>query len=177
MINAILEKTPLSSAAKAVREILSENTFLEGLLKDTKRPTEAFIKDVPINFKNIKKDFNVSVYAPVTAYNIEERSGYKLDEAPIFIDVHRKINYLDGSPVFDEIDKFAETVLAILYDQDYEKSLKNTVTFWQFFSKNIIPESSIDTEGKNKIPEEKTLNYIVRITLIIQYTQYYNYLA
>jgi len=170
MIDEIIE-SPLSRIAQSLRDILSENTLLQTLLTDTLKPDEPIIKSQPLNFNAVIGTYNVSAYHTAVVHNVDDKSGYSVNQAPIFLDIHKKVDILNGNNVFDDLNNFAFTVLGILYDQDPTKSLNGMCDGWDFFSQTIYPDDSqLSSNIKEKIPQQKTINYFVRICIIVQYT-------
>lgn len=171
MITTALTDTPLTKAVTELRAILSANTLLQTLLADSLRPTEPIIKNVPLNYASITSNYSVSCYHQCNEQVIEENNGITIIQAPIFIDVHKKVNSKEYAIIFDELDKFSRTVLAMLYDQDTHKSLNASVTEWKLHSKNLWrPE----TTGSVKVEKEQLYNYITQITLIVEYSVIYS---
>lgn len=85
--------------------------------------------------------------------------------------MHKKVNSKEYAIIFDELDKFSRTVLAMLYDQDTHKSLNASVTEWKLHSKNLWrPE----LKGTVKLEPEQLYNYITQITLIVEYSVIYS---
>ena len=162
-----LESTPLTRACAEIRRILSSNSYLQSVLTDTLRPTEPIIKSVPLNYKTIVRDAQVSVYHTMHKQIISEKSGVIITQAPIFIDIFKKLNQKDYVSIFDELEKFSLTVVGILYDADPTKKLNGEVTDWMMLSQSPWKEQKNETV---KIQEEKLFDYISQITLVIEYS-------
>ncbi len=168
MIDAIVTETGLTTACSQIRRILSENTMIQDLLFDSLRPTEDLIKNIPLNYKSMTKNYSISVYHTCNKQVISEKNGFRIIQAPIFIDCSKKVNQKEYDNIFDELEKFGTSVIGALQDGDPSKSLDGTVTEWEYYSQNIWKPEKNDSI---KIAEKELYNYILQHIIIIEYSQ------
>lgn len=159
----------LSKICKEIRDIFTNNSFMEEKLQDTKRIGEQFIGNAPLNWKSLNRDYNCSVYhtcreKPKTEDNVAVIEGL------VYLDFARKVNSKSELIVTDELDKFAWTALQILYTQ--YPDLNQSVDEWKFIDKQIWRSNP---SGSDQMPDEKLLHYICQVTLLCTYTYDFNY--
>lgn len=168
MIDAIVTSTVLTDSCAEIRRILEENTMIQNLLFDTLKPDDKLIKNLPLNYKSLTKNYSISVHHICVKQTIEEKNGVRIIQAPIFIDCGKKIAQKEYNNSFDELDKFAESVLLALQDGDPYGSLNGNVSEWMYHGQNPWKPDKNDTV---KIPEQELYNHIIQHTLIIQYSE------
>jgi len=168
MIDAIVTETGLTTACNEIRRILSENSFIQDLLFDSLRATEPLIKNIPLNYKSLTRNYSISVYHTCNKQIIEEKNGFRIIQAPIFIDCNKKVNQKEYDNIFDELEKFGTSVIGALQDGDENKSLNGKVTEWSYYSQNIWKP---DKNDSIKIAEKELYNYILQHIIIIEYSQ------
>ena len=153
----------LKLICQAIRDILSDDEAMETLLEDTKKPGEAFIGNKPLNWKQLIKDYNLSVHHTCREKPINKDGVVQL-KGIVYIDLSRKIAPKSDLDVMDELDTFAWDILDVLYNEFPD--LNGTVDEWQFVDKGIWRPSN---SGTGSTIEEKLLNYICQITLTCDY--------
>jgi hypothetical protein len=172
-IDSIIEDSFLSRICKAIREILSENTLIQNLLTDTKRPTEPIIGNSPLNWKAINRDYSCSVYHTCREKYNNQSNGLSNIQGIVYIDVSRKIVSKSNEIVTDELDKLSWTILEILHSHADNLDLKQTVDSWEFFDKQLWRSNPSKSE---EVQNEKLIDYICMISLICNYSaRYYQY--
>jgi hypothetical protein len=163
-VTKLVESTFLSRTSQAIRDILSANTVLNNLLKDTKKPDEPVIGNQPINWKMAIKN-TVTVHHTLRQYPFKSPSnGEMYLVSTIYIDIFLKENNKDKI-LQDELDKLAWTVLSILFDATPD--LNFTCDGWEFYDKQIWAESPSSQKIEEKIQPDRLNNMICQLTLII----------
>lgn len=166
IIDSIVPDSFLTKTCKEIRNILSSNTLIQSLLTDTKRPTEPIIGDIPINWKAINRDYMCSVYH--TCFEqYDNQNGAINIKGIVYIDVSRKIVAKDNLIITDELDKFAWTILEILYSHSDNLDLNQSVDSWQLHNKMLWRSNQSKTD---EIQNEKLIDYICQISLLCEYS-------
>lgn len=164
-VTALVANSPLMRITEEIKNHLLANEFLASLIVDSKKDPSQAIKNVPLNWRSLSKDYELAIYHTCRE-QVVERNGLMQVRAPIYIDSFIKVNPKFDN-IFDKNDQFAYTILSILYDRDFD-DFNYTVDALEFQNKNIWqPDPSTDSE---KIPDEKLLNYICQMSFYAYYT-------
>lgn len=173
IIDSIVQDSFLTKICKEIRNILSSNTLIQTLLTDTKRPTENIIGENPLNYKALVRDYMCSVYHTCFEQYNNLDNGLINIKGIVYIDISRKIAAKDNLIITDELDKFAWTILEILYSHSDNQDLNQSCDSWQLHNKMLWKENQNKTD---EIQNEKLIDYICQISLICEYSgRHYQY--
>jgi len=168
-VTKIVESTFLSRTTQAIRDILTANTVLNDVLKDTRRPDEPVIGNKPINRQFPRKN-TINVHHTLRQYPVTAPHNTAMYlVGTVYIDIFLKENNKDKI-LEDELDKLAWTVLAILFDA--ESNLNSTCDGWEFYDKQIWAESPSEKKLEEKNQPDMLNNIICQLTLLVYHQAY-----